>query len=150
MKQTPNFSKAEEAMQPGVITADGFLGNDTRHLSDIISHDEEAFASLGLDFDALADLLQELLEKGQAGLGEPITVDGKWLVHTDDARGYLPTPFGGKVFHKINVRVQKSSGGPKLVYSELNIHMIRNQHFLEGRGSAFRMEPADIKEVLYS
>jgi hypothetical protein len=48
------------------------------------------------------------------------------------------------------VEVQKKDGGPKLLYTELNIHMLKNFHFLEGKGSAFRMEPKAIKEVLFS
>jgi uncharacterized DUF497 family protein len=58
MKQTPDFAKAEANMQAGVITADGFLGEDTRPLTDIIEHDEESFASLGLDFDEVAVVLE--------------------------------------------------------------------------------------------
>ncbi len=149
MKQTPDYSKAEANMQAGVITADGFLGDDKRPLTDIIEHDEESFSSLGLDFEDVAQKLEELLKAGQKGLGEPITVQDRFLVRTDEARGYLPSPFGTGVFHKINVEVEKKGGGTKLIFTELNIHMIRNFHFLEGRGSAFRMEPKDIKAVLY-
>jgi hypothetical protein len=150
MKQTPDFAKAEANMQAGVITADGFLGEDTRPLTDIIEHDEESFASLGLDFDEVAEKLSMLMKAGQDGLGEPITVEDIYLVRTDEARGYLPSPFGNGVFHKINVEVQKKDGGPKLLYTELNIQMLKNFHFLEGKGSAFRMEPKAIKEVLFS
>lgn len=149
MKQTPDYKKAEENMLPGVITAEGFLGDDTRPLVDIINHDEESFASLGLSFEDVAEKLYYLMKAGQEGLGEPITVDNTWLVRTDEARGYLPTPFGGGVFHKINVEVRKKDVGKRILFSELNIHMIKNQHFLEGRGSVFRMEPQDIKDVLY-
>ncbi|AHC15552.1 hypothetical protein [Salinispira pacifica] len=148
MKQTPDYSKAEANMQSGVITADGFLGEDTRPLADIIEHDEELFAELNITFDSVAEKLEYLMKKGQTGLGEPITVDDTWLVRTDETRGYLPSPFGDGVFHKINVEVELKGSGKTLLFTEMNIHMLRKFHFLEGKGSTFRMEPALIKEVL--
>jgi len=94
-------------MQAGVLTSNGFLGQDKRPLSDIIAADEELFKALGLDFDQVADRLEELAREGAEGLGEPITVEGVYLVKSDEARGRLPCPFGDGFFHKNAVSVQK-------------------------------------------
>ena len=44
MKQSPQLGKAEEAMKPGVITKEGFLGTDVRHLVEILTEDDAEVA----------------------------------------------------------------------------------------------------------
>lgn len=152
MKMTPELEKAQRNMQPGVITADGFLGTDTRPLPDIIAHDEETMARLGIGYEELAVKLRSLLVEGRRGLGEPVTVDGRWLVRTDEARGFLPSPFADGIFRKTNVEVELLENGRptgrRIVYTALSLHLIEKHHFFEGKGSPFRLEPADAKAVL--
>jgi predicted transcriptional regulator len=93
MKMTFDQKAAEERMLPGVLTSQGFLGSDSRRLADIIEADEEQFRALGLDFGQVADRLDTLAREGEKGLGEPITVEGVWLVKSDEARGKIPCPF---------------------------------------------------------
>ncbi|NCN05171.1 MAG: hypothetical protein GW949_06040 [Spirochaetales bacterium] len=153
MKMSPEFVKAEQNMQPGVITADGFLGDDTRPLVDIIDHDEESMVKLGLEFETLVSKMHYLLEEGQKGLGEPVTVDGQWIVRTDEARGHLPSPFEDGIFRKVNAEVESlengKPSGKKLLFTDLSLHLINKYHFFEGKGSAFRVDPAQAKEVLH-
>jgi hypothetical protein len=154
MKMTDDLKKAEAQMQAGAITVEGFLGYDKRNLAEIIQHDEEEMRSLNLDWDAVAAKLRELLKKGSDGLGEPITVDKTWLVRVDETRGTLPSPWvGDGIFHKVNVEVRRvnKDGKPEgklLLFNDLSLHLFEKHHFLQGRGSHFRMEPADIKTVL--
>lgn len=139
-------------MQPGVITSDGFLGDDTRPIVDIIEADEEKFVQLGLDFDDVAARLRQLLEKGRRGLGEPVTVDGRWIVTSSEARGHLASPFEDGIFRKVNARVERldngSPSGDVIVYSDLSLHLLEKNHFLQGNGSYFRLDPEKIKLVL--
>ena len=152
MKMSPEFVKAEKNMQPGVITADGFLGSDTRPLVDIIEHDEESMVKLGLDFETLVAKLKHLLQEGRKGLGEPVTVDNQWIVRTDEARGHLPSPFEDGIFRKVNAEVELLSEGKptgkKLLYTDLSLHLIEKYHFFEGKGSSFRVDPDMAKAVL--
>lgn len=154
MKQTDDLKKAEAQLQAGVITVEGFLGYDKRNLAEIIQNDEEEMRSLNLEWDVVAAKLHELLKKGSDGLGEPITVDKTWLVRVDETRGTLPSPWTGDgIFHKVNVEVRRLSkaGKPEgklLLYNDLSLHLFEKYHFLQGRGSHFRMEPADIKTIL--
>jgi len=154
MKMTEDFKKAQENMKAGVLTVEGFLGYDHRNLAEIIQHDEEEFARLNLDWEVVAAKMRELLKKGSDGLGEPITVDRTWLIRVDETRGTLPSPWNGEgIFHKVNCEVRRvnKEGKPEgkiLLYNELSLHMFEKHHFLQGRGSHFRMEPADIKTVL--
>jgi len=154
MKMTDEMHKAQANMQAGVITVEGFLGFDPRNLAEIIQHDEEEVRRLGIEWEALEAKLRELLKKGSDGLGEPITVDKTWLVRVDETRGTLPSPWTGDgIFHKVNAEVRRlnKEGKPEgklLVYNELSLHLLAKYHFLQGRGSHFRLEPAELKAVL--
>ncbi|KGE73173.1 hypothetical protein [Spirochaeta lutea] len=152
MKMTPEYQKAQQNMQAGVITADGFLGDDRRPLLDIIEHDEETMKELDLDFEILTARMRYLMEEGRKGLGEPVTIDNKWIVRVDEARGYLPSPFEDGIFRKVNAEVELlvdgKASGKTLVYTEMSLHLIEKYHFFEGKGSPFRLEPLHAKAIL--
>ncbi len=152
MKMSPQYTKAQENMQPGVITSDGFFGDDHRNLVDIIEADEEKFSQLGLDFDDVMHRLRHLMSEGRKGLGEPVTVDGKWIVTTSEARGYLASPFEDGIFRKVNARIEHAPDGKpdgnEILVSDLSLHLLEKYHFLEGKGAPFRLEPEKLKKVL--
>ncbi len=148
MKMTNEAKAVQERMKPGVLTSRGFLGSDTRGLSDIIAADEEEFLALGLDFEQVADRLAYLAREGEKGLGEPTTVDGKFLVRSDDARGKIACPFQDGLFHKNSVTAEYAKAGAKLIYSDLSIHLLRVHHFCQGEGSPFRLDPAVLKQFI--
>ena len=148
MKTTPELKKAQENMAPGVITAEGFLGTDTRPLSTILDEDAQIMRRLELEPGEVARVLRHFMDAGRAGLGEPITVDEKWLVKTDEARGHLACPWEDGVSRKINVTVERKDTGEKLFYTDLSIHLLEAHGFLEGRGSIFRLNPDAVKHVL--
>jgi len=148
MKNTEAQKNALERMRPGHITAQGFLGPDTRSLADIIEADEEELRRLGVDPEEAAAYLERLRDEGQKGLGEPIGVDGRWVVTTGDARGMLPCPWSDGFYHKNSIRIQEEDGSLVLIYSDLSIHLLRVHHFLQGKGSAFRLEPATLAKLL--
>ena len=148
MKMSPQFRKAQDNMAPGEITADGFLGSDTRPLPDIIEADEEKLQALGLTFEDVGQKLQSLLDQGRKGLGEPITVEGTWLVQVSEARGFLPCPFEDGIFRKITVTVTHQGKKQGLSYSALSLHLLNEHHFLQGQGSPFRLDPGNLKDVL--
>jgi hypothetical protein len=148
MKMTFDQKAAEERMAPGVLTSQGFLGTDSRRLADIVEADEEAFRAYGLDFEEVADRLDDLAHEGEKGLGEPLTVAGKWLVKSDEARGKIPCPFQDGIFHKNSVSVERADGGERIVYSDLSVHLLRTHHFCQGLGSPFRLDPAALRRLL--
>ncbi len=148
MKLTPNMRKAQENMAPGVITADGFLGEDKRPLQDMIVESEELFRHQGLDIDNVVQMLKDLMEEGRNGLGEPITVDGKWIIQTTEARGHLACPFEDGIERKITTTIRNIEKGESLMVSSLSLHLLKKHHFMEGKGSPFRLEPALVKSVL--
>lgn len=148
MKMTPKYVKAQENMKPGKITADGFLGEDDRNIVDIIQADEEEFQFLGLDFVQVAKLMRKLMREGLKGLGEPVKFE-KWDIRVDEARGFLPCPFQDGIFRKRVAVVKNLNNNEEIIYSELSIHLLAAHHFLQGKGSKFRLEPTKIKKVFY-
>ena len=153
MKMTEELKKAQANMQAGVIAVEGFLGYDQRNLADVIQHDEEEMRRLNLDWDVVALKMRELLKKGSDGLGDPITVDKTWLTRFHETRGTLPPSWEDGIFHKVNCEVRRLDAqgkpvGKLLLYNELSLNLFEKHHFLQGRGSHFRLEPADIKTVL--
>ncbi len=141
MKNTQEERNVRARMAPGAITAQGFLGTDARPLADIIQADEEAFRRAGLEFDAAAERLASWKKAGDEGLGEPVTLEGRWTVRSGDARGVLPCPWRDGVFHKSSVEVSDAKTGGRIAYSELSLHLLRVHHFCQGKGSPFRLDP---------
>jgi len=149
MKMTPDLRRAQENMAPGAISASGFLGHDTRPIADIIEADEEAMAAAGLSFEETAERMRTLMEEGRKGLGEPTTVERSWLVRVDEARGVIPSPFGGGTVQKVNVQVYRADRDMTVTYSALSILLLERHHFLQGRGSPYRLEPSVLKATLF-
>jgi hypothetical protein len=149
MKQTPALDKAQAAMRPGVIAQAGFLGPDARKLADILAEDQRAVAALGLTHEGIAARMLELRAAGESGLGLAIAVAPHFEVAVEDVRGMLPCPFGHEgLFPKINVTVRNLSLGRTVVFTELQRHLIGAHGFYEGRGSPYRLDPADLAAVL--
>jgi hypothetical protein len=153
MKMSPEYTKAQANMAPGVITSDGFLGEDRRPIVDIISDDEREMEREGVDFEETVTLMRHLFDEGRKGLGEPVTVDGRWIVQVFEARGFLASPFEDGIFRKINAQVRLLDGEKptehSLLYSDLSLHLIEKYHFLQGKGASFRLTPAAIRRVLF-
>ncbi len=147
------FLKAQANLEPGVLTADGFLGRDSRPLLRILRDDALEFTSIGLDWERVAFRLDELLHLGAQGLGEPITVEDRYLVRVAETRGMFPCPWEDGLWRKRSATVQRRNSqgelvGPEILFSDLSLHLLKEHHFLQGRGSPFRLEPKDLREVL--
>jgi len=149
MKQTVQMMKIQERMKPGIITRDGFLGDDKRNLIDILLDDDAEVKRMNLTHSIIAERMLELREAGMRGLGEFISVEPNFEVRVDSVRGKLPCPFGDPgIFPKTNITVKNLAKKREITYTDLHIHMIGSHGFYEGKGSPFRLEPRDLVEVL--
>lgn len=147
MKQTPQFQRIQELMQPGILTKDGFLGDDNRNLVDIINEDERALVSLGISGKEIADKMTMLLEAGREGFGNPILVDDIFEVTVENFMGKIPSPFGG-IFNKENAQVVNLRTMETICWTNLSIEMIREHNFFQGKGSKYRIDPKLIVDIL--
>ena len=149
MKQTVQLKMAQEKMKPGVITRDGFLGNEARNLIDILVEDDETVKRMSLTHRAIADRMIELREAGMRGLGDFISVEPHFEIKVDSVRGKLPCPFGDPgVFPKTNVIVRNLRLNREVYYTDMHIHLVGSHGFYEGKGSPFRLNPKDLADVL--
>jgi len=131
-------------MEPGRLSRDGFLGNDSRTLQDIIAADLATLQAAGIERENAANLLDELHEAADEALETPKTVcNGQVALLATEVRGRISCPFGcGTRVHKANIRIQ--ARGLDLLLTPLSTHMIRRHGFFQGRGSPFRIEPDDL------
>jgi hypothetical protein len=149
MKQTVQLARIQEKMRPGIITRDGFLGADKRNLIDILVEDEAAVKRMDLTHDIIARRMIDLRDAGSGGLGNFISVTPHFEVRVDSVRGKLPCPFGDPgIFPKTNTTVNNLKTGQTITFTDLHIHMIGSHGFYEGKGSLFRLEPADLVSIL--
>jgi len=149
MKQTLQMRKIQDKMAPGVITRDGFLGEDRRNLVDILTQDDGTVRRLGYRHQDIAMRMVELRDAGMAGLGEFIDVETRFEVRVDSVRGKLPCPFGDPgIFPKTNTTVRNKTLGRELTFTDLHIHLIGSHGFYEGQGSAFRLDPEELIAIL--
>lgn len=149
MKQTEQMKEIQERMRPGVITLDGFLGDDARNLVDILEEDDALVKRLGLSHESIARRLQELRDAGKEGIGDPVAVAPHFEVSVDIARGKLPCPFGHRgLVRKTLVSVRNLETDLLIEYTDMNIHLIAGHGFYQGKGSPYRLEPEDLAEAL--
>ena len=149
MKQSPREKKIQELMQPGRLTLDGMLGHDHRTLSEIIDDDQSAINKLSITHADIAQRLREISAAGRRGLGTAVTVEDRYQVIVDEARGALPCPFGDqgacpkRITHLTHLRT-----GETLHWTALSIHMIEAHGFCEGHGARFRIDPVRAARIL--
>ncbi len=149
MKQSPELAKAEQQMQPGKISASGFLAPDTRPLRAIIEEDAMTLGKLGISTDEIAEKLNALTEKARARLGAALE-EGTLEIRMIEARGKVPCPYPHPgMFQKGTVYLEDIGTGMKLQWSMLTIHLIAHHGFFGGKGNSYRLEPAVLKQILF-
>jgi len=148
MKPLPQEEKLRLNFEAGKISKDGFLGDDPRHVHDIIQADRLTLSRLGVDQEKIADRLQYFIEEGKNGLESTVDL-GDYAVQVRWQRGMIPCPFGERgLHHKLIATVVNKKQGKRVRFSQLNVHMIREHGFFEGRGSIFRLEPEDVFNIV--
>ncbi|MBN2029176.1 hypothetical protein JW824_02930 [bacterium] len=148
MKQTPGEQQLEIRFRPGQITKSGFMGDDTRHIHDIIEADGKVLERFGLKKADIADRLTLFMDEGKKELEGKVDL-GEYVVQVHWARGLMPCPFGEPGLHpKVVVHVFSKASRQEIRYSQLSVHMIRKHGFWGGKGSVFRLEPIDVIRLL--
>ena len=144
MKLAPREQEQARLFGPSKFSAEGFLGNDPRTVEEIVEADRELLISLGTTADAVADLLAAVFARAEAAFGEPVAIKPSITATLFEARGKIPSPFRGDgVFQKGEVMVYEEDTQKTLFITRLGINLIRKHGFFQGRGSRYRIEPAD-------
>ena len=86
MKQTPHEKKIQDRMKPGILTLDGFLGNDARPLNDIIATDKETLDKLKITQEEIADRMNYFTQKAFESYDGAIIIDDKFEIEKLESR----------------------------------------------------------------
>ena len=150
MKQSPKMQKLEAMLRSSVLVAGGFMGTDTRTATEVIDADAAELSRLGVTPEQLAARMQECTEVAIKGLGNWVDVDSDHEARVDETRGWIPCPWSdGKRCRKRVTTLKRTDSGRTVQWSDLSIHLIGKHTFFEGRGSAFRIDPTELADVLF-
>lgn len=150
MKKSPSSQKLEEFLRSSRLVAGGFMGEDKRSLNEIIDADSSKVSKLGTTVDELAEAMQRITDIAIAGLGTWVKVDDKRQAMVEEAKGSIvcPWPHPAQFAKRVTI-VRLIESGLSVRWSDLNIHLIAEHGFFEGRGSAFRTEPEELVSVVF-
>ncbi len=149
MKQSPDEKRIRDRMARGVLSHEGFLGTDTRRVSEIIDADAAAADHLGTSVAELAAQLESVLDAAVAALGTPAPVGDRLTATWHEAMGRIACPFGRcGAFPKGDVELTDRETGETVRFTPLSVHLIAEHGFCQGRGSRYRLDPAALARLL--
>jgi hypothetical protein len=150
MKQSPDMQKLEEILRSSTLVADGFMGNDSRPVTEVIEADAAKLSKLDVSPEQLGARMSEITEVAKKALGTWAKVDEVRQAKIDEARGLMVCPWPHEArFAKRVTTVRRTDSSETIQWSDLNIHLISTHGFFEGRGSAFRIDPALLVRVIF-
>lgn len=149
MKETPSDKKLDEFLQPSKFSAQGFLGTDQRPLDEIINADRKALQVLGIDKEYLVTQLKTIYTKIKDALGVEIELKKGIAGRFDESMGRIPSPFREDgTFEKGQAEICFQATGRRIYLTALSINLIERHDFFQGVGSAFRIAPEDVKDLI--
>jgi hypothetical protein len=150
MKETTQEQRIRARMMPGTITLNGFLGKDKRSLGTIIKADEQELDRLEISAEEIADRMQYFTDASFSTFDGTITLEEFFIIETETTRGRIPCPYShGGMFRKSVTKLTNTKNHATVTWTSLNIHLIKEHHFFEGKGSSFRLEPALLVKALF-
>lgn len=149
MQESPDDQKLEKTLRTSGLGPGGFMGADTRNVFEIIEADETKLSKLGFTRKQLAARMRQITDVAKAGLGTWMRIDEGLEAKVDEARGWLvcPWPHPGTFLKRIT-SIRQTQTGASIQWSDLNIHLIGEHGFFEGKGSEFRIEPTELVAII--
>ena len=151
MKQSPQDKKLEEVLHSSLLVAGGFMGTDGRTAQEVIEADAAVLEAMGVSAARLAQRMRDVTAAAETGLGTWVDWPGGLRAMVEDYKGNLvcPWPHAGQ-YHKRVTTVECPQTQKTLMWTDLNVHLIEAHGFFEGRGSVFRIEPAEAVRLLFA
>lgn len=148
MKTNPHIQHIVARMTPGILSRGGFLGTDFRPLEEILEADAATVAGLGSSHQELSQKLENIFLATRAALGTKVLISERLNAVYREAMGRISCPWGhcGN-FAKGYIEILDTQSGLRIMFTALNVHMIRAHGFYQGLGSRYRLEPAEICQL---
>ena len=150
MKRSPSEQRLEQMLRSSKLAAGGFMGTDTRTAEEVIREDAAELERLGKTAAAVASRMRKLAQLARPALGNWIETEDKYRVRSEEWKGSLicPWPHAGRYEKRITT-CRRLDTDQEIEWADLTIHLIEAHGFFEGRGSAFRLDPADLVRILF-
>ena len=150
MKESPQDKKLDEILRSSRLAAGGFMGDDQRSVFDVIDADARVLTELDVTKEQLVERMYYITNVAKSGLGTWVLIDENIEARVDEARGKVvcPWPHPG-VFLKRITTVRAIETGESIHWSDLNVHLIGEHGFFEGKGSDFRIEPMELVKLIF-
>ena len=149
MKQSPQTKKLEALLRSSKLSADGFMGTDNRPLQQIIDADLAEIAHSDYTTEKIAARMHLITETAKKALGYWVCIDDARQVRIAEAKGAIPCPWPHNVSCAKRVTILKETAtGREIRWSDLNIHLIAEHGFFEGKGSPFRVVPVQLIDMI--
>jgi hypothetical protein len=150
MKESPQTQKLERLLKSSKLVAGGFMGDDARNIYEIIDADAAELSKLKLTTQQVAERMQQITNLAIPGLGTWVKVDEQHQAKVDEVKGRLvcPWPHPGRFAKRITT-LKLAETDVSIRWSDLNIHLIAEHGFFEGKGSMFRIEPKELIRFLF-
>lgn len=146
----------EKAMRPGADSQKGFLGKDEKLLDVLAADNDFVLGKHGLTHQELARHLQILGAIAVRNLPKP--GQPEWYVFQYHGvkfrskaacyRGYQNSPFGDDAKANCDAVIENLDNGTKLGFSLLVPLLIERYGFYEGKGTPYRVDPAEVLALL--
>lgn len=150
MKKSPQLERLEAILRSSRLSARGFLGEDTRSLWEIIDRDTAELTRLGKTQEEVAVRMQEITDTAKRGLGDWVKITDNLRAWASDVRGVIACPWPHPFrTHKTVTTAERPDTGKQIRWSDLSIHLIGEHGFFQGKGSAFRLDPRELVEIIF-
>jgi hypothetical protein len=150
MKESPQTRNLEQILRSSKMAGGGFMGSDSRTVAEIIDADAFEVSKSGYTTEQLSTRMQEITDAATRGLGTWVEIDAQHQAMVEEARGSIVCPWPHlRRFVKRVTTVKRLDSGQTIRWTDLNIHLIVEHGFFEGRGSAFRIEPGTLAKIIF-
>lgn len=146
-------------MRPGAFSRVGFLG-PRESLKEVLDADRLEVERLGLTFERLAEPLETLIDAAENSPTRNAKIEGRFRVEVEIFTGFQICPWASDPHHAqcdaglgvrhasinwriVNLRTRREIRGPGLA-----VHLMRDHHFCQGKGSPLRVDPGELADVL--
>lgn len=150
MKQGPDIVELDITLRVSPLVAGGFMGNDPRSVTEVIDADAGELSRLGVTDKEIAARMKAVTDKAAPAQGTWVEIAPGREAQVEETRGSTPCPWRhrGRYFKRVTT-VRRKDSDAILRWTDLNTHMIGAHGFFEGKGSLFRLEPAELVKMLF-